>query len=253
MNYYYSGQGSLYVGERDANGQPKGLLPVGNVPTLEISIEIEKFEHKEAETGNRSTDLTIIQELNGTFNAVLESITSANLALGFFGTSATVAGAVVAAEDILIETEEVIYPLANINIDDSVEPTCEDSLAASLTLDTDFEVDYANGTVKLLAAYGGSLPETFTFGYTFLSQLKMSAFTKTTIERYLRFQGLNTATEASDPVVVDIFKASIDPAQNYGLINEEVASLTLTGNILQDSLNASKGSEFFIERRTGSL
>ena len=252
MNKYYSGQGTLYVGERDSNGYPsKGLVSVGNVPTLEISIEIEKFEHKESESGNRAIDLTLVQELNGTFQAVLESISSANLALGFFGTSASVTGAAVAAEDIVIDTLGVNYPLANVNIAQAPAPTAQDSLAASLTLGTDFTIDYDNGTVQIATGYGGTIPDTFTFGYTYADYLQMSAFTETLVERYMRFEGLNTVDD--DRVIVDIFKASIDPAQNFGLINEEIASLTLNGTILRDTLNASTGSEFFIERRLGTL
>lgn len=250
-NKYYSGQGTLYVGERDTAGKPKGLVSVGNVPTLEISIETTKFEHRESESGSRATDLTLVQELNGTFNTVLESISSANLALGFFGTSATEAGAVVASEQILIETKDVKYPLTHINLDSLTTPTATDSLAGSLTLGTDFSVDYENGTVTVLGAYAGTIPDTIDFGYTYLDYLKMSAFTSTTLERYLRFEGLNTVDQ--DRVVVDIFKASLDPAQNFALINDEIASLTLTGNILRDTLNSATGSEFFIERRIDTV
>lgn len=249
-NKYYSGQGTLYVGERDSLGKPNGLVSVGNVPTLEISIDIEKFEHKESESGNRSIDLTLINELNGSFNAVLESISSANLALGFFGTSATITGTTVAAEDITIDTKDVRYPLDNINAKATPTPTCLDSLAAPLTLDTDFSIDLEHGTVTILGAYAGTIPDTFTFGYDFDDYLQMSAFTETLIERYLRFHGVNTVD--SDVVIVDIFRASLDPAQNFGLINEEIAQLTITGNILRDTLRTS-GSEFFSERRIGTI
>ena len=248
-NKYYSGQGTLYVGERDNAGKPNGLVSVGNVPTLEISIEIEKFEHKESESGNRSVDLTLVQELNGTFSAVLESISSVNLALGFFGESATVTGAAVASEVITIDTKGVAYPLDNVNISQAPAPTAEDSLAASLTLGSDFSVDYENGTVTILDAYAGTIPDDIDFGYTFGDYLRMDAFTQTTVERYLRFHGINTVDD--DRVIVDIFRASIDPAQNFALINEELAQLTIAGNILRDALRPS-GSEFFTERRLGT-
>lgn len=249
MNKYYSGQGTLYVGERDAFGKPQGLVSVGNVPTLEISIDVTKFEHNESESGNRSIDLTLIQALNASFNAVLESLSSANLALGFFGESAVVTGAAVADEAVTIDTKDVVYPLAHINLDDTVNPSVEDSGANAMTEDTDYSIDYKHGTITVLS--GGtvpaSLPDTIKVSYTYLDYLKMSAFTVTTVERYLRFHGINTVDE--DTVIVDIFRASINPAQNFGLINEDIGSLTLEGTILRDSLNASSGSEFFTERR----
>lgn len=84
-NYYYSGQGSLLIAERDeGTGKPKGFLPVGNVPELTINIETSKLEHKESETGSRLTDLTIITEKKGTFEFKLENLSLDNLAMGLW-------------------------------------------------------------------------------------------------------------------------------------------------------------------------
>ena len=150
-NYYYSGQGSLYVGTRNAStGRPEGLIGVGNVPTLELSIEVEKFEHKESETGNRTVDLTIIQEQNATFNMVIESFTTKNLALAFFGTASEVTGAAVVAEAQTLypggsDADPVKTPLTHINLNEAVAVTVVDSLAGAMTEDTDFQVDHKSG------------------------------------------------------------------------------------------------------------
>jgi hypothetical protein len=113
-NYYYSGQGSLYIAERDpTTGNPKGFMAVGNVPELTLNIETTKFEHKESESGSRLIDLTIIQEKKGTFEFRLENMNLDNLALGLWGTKATVTGASVTDEAVIMskgKRSPVIHP-----------------------------------------------------------------------------------------------------------------------------------------------
>lgn len=255
-NYYYSGQGSLYVATRNVTtGRPEGLVAVGNVPTLEISIEVEKFEHKESETGNRTVDLTIIQEQNATFNMVIESFQTRNLALAFFGTASEVTGAAVASENQTLydlnsdDNDETRTPLDHINLNEAIPVVVVDSLLASMTEGVDFEVDYKNGSIWPLVGWtGAALPDVIDIGYTHLGYPLMAAFTQTTIEKYLRFEGINTVND--DAVVVDLFRAEFDPAQAWPLINDEVGQLTLAGTILQDTLNAGSGSEFFTERKS---
>lgn len=255
-SYYYSGQGQLYLGTRNATtGRPEGLLEVGNVPSLEISIEVDKYEHKEATTGNRAVDLTLINEQNATFSMVIESFNSRNLALAFFGAEATVSAATVASESVTLYAPDTIsgdvkkVPLAHINLDEGTPVTVADSLAASMTEGSDFEVNYATGMIWALPGWSGAtLPDTVTVGYDHNGYPQVNAFTVTNVERYMRFDGINTVN--GDAVVVDMFRAQFDPAQSWPLINDEVGQLNLTGNILQDSLNSALGSDFFIERKS---
>jgi hypothetical protein len=252
-NYYYSGQGSLYVGDRDeTTGRPDGLVPIGNVPTLELSIEVTKAEHKESESGSRGIDHTTIQETKGSFSMVLESLSSENLALAFFGDSTTVTGAAVVDEIVPVTTKGVKYLLDHVNLNDAVSPVVENEVPTTLVEDTDYTIDYVNGTITLLEASAQGVPEDLSVSYTYLSHFKVSAFTKTRVEKYLRFEGINTVD--GEAVIVDIFKAELDPAQNFGLINDDIAQLTVAGTILYDTLAlAREGSAFFIERRTQAV
>lgn len=252
-SYYYSGQGSLYVGVRNAQGRPTGLVRVGNVPSLELSIDVEKLEHKESETGNRAVDVTIVQEQNATFSMVVEDFKAENLALAFFGTSSRVAGAAVVDEAVTLyavdaDGEPVKTPLAHNNLNSAVAPNLTDSLAAVMTRGVDYEIDFEQGTIWALAGWtGAALPNTGALDYTHKGYHKLAAFTQTSIERFLRFEGINTVD--GKVVTVDLFRAQFDPAQNFPLINDEIAQMTLSGNILQDSLNSAQGSDFFIQRQ----
>lgn len=250
-NRYYSGQGRAYVADRDANGKPAdGFRWVGNVPTLSIGLETTKFEHNESHTGNRAIDLTIIQQLSGTLNITFESISADNWALAFFGSKAVVTGAAVTDEVVAASATGIRYALANVNLDDSVPLTAEDSQAGPLTEGTDFEVDYPNGVITLLSGYSGNgLPDDISVDYTFKDHFNLEAFAEVRIEKWLRFEGLNTARAADNEVIVEVFKAEFDPASTYDLINDEIAELAVEARLLYDELNAD-GNGFFRERRT---
>lgn len=249
-NIYYSGQGSLYVADRDAQGKPSGgFRAVGNVPSISLGLETQRFEHNESTTGNRAIDLTIVQQLSGTVSLSFESISPENWAIAFFGEVTTVAGAAVVDEEVAVAATGVKYPLANVNIDSSVAPVVADGSAGSLTIDDDYVIDWEFGTIELVDGYSGTLPDTLSVGYTHLSHFSMTAFDVNRLEKWLRFNGINTARTTGNKVIVDIFKAEFDPAQAYDLINDELAALAIEGRLLFDELNAADGG-FFKERRT---
>ena len=97
-NTYYSGQGSLYMATRSVAGLPEGFIAIGNVPKLSIDIEVDKFEHKESESGNRLVDLTIIKQKKGKFSFTLDNLNMDNLSLGLYGSYVTVAAGTVVDE-----------------------------------------------------------------------------------------------------------------------------------------------------------
>ena len=314
QNYYYSGQGSVYVAQRNAAGNPLGFRQIGNVPSLELSIDVTKFEHKESCTGQRAIDLTIVQEKNGTFTVNMESISAKNLALAAWGTSGLVAGAAVTTGSIVVDDPDLRYHVGDVNLDPDVVITLENPAAVGaaawvattayavgdtvipvvandrfyyvatsnagtsagteptwpvvtgdtvvdgtvtwtdgglivLVEDTHFSVDSIFGMVAFLSAAGVVSGSTYTVGYTHLGYVNVDALTETSQERWLRFEGLNTID--GQQVIVDLFRASFDPLQGYGLINEEIAAMEVSGNILLDPQRPA-GQQFFRQQYVNS-
>lgn len=144
-NYYYSGQGSLYIAERDpTTGNPVGFMAVGNVPELTLNIETTKFEHKESESGSRLIDLTIIQEKKGTFEFRLENMNLDNLTLGLWGTKASVTGATATDENVIM-TKGMRSPLLHPKVSAvTVESKAGAEATAWVTLTA-----YATGVYKV--------------------------------------------------------------------------------------------------------
>lgn len=247
-NKYYSGQGSLYMAARDpATGRALGFQKIGNVPELTINIETTKFEHKESESGARLVDLTIIQEKKGTIEFVLENLSLDNLAVGLWGQKATVAGATVSGEVINIPqavASGMRFSLAHPAV--SAVTITGPGGTPAYTAGDDYVLDAKNGTITVLGdivTAAAAAATTVEVGYTYAGYTKLDAFTQVVApERWLRFEGLNTVDGKA--VILDMFRAQFDPLTGYGLINEELAQVTMTANLLADTTQLT-GSQFF--------
>lgn len=243
--HYYSGQGSLMMAERDATtGKPKGFVKIGNIPELTLDIEVDKFEHKESESGSRALDLTFTKEKKGKFKFKLESLSIDNLALGLYGTAANVAAGTVTGEVVTAYSGKIVT-LAHPDVS-SVVVKDEATGLITYTAGEDYVLNASHGSLEIVsAADGGTIVDAadLTINYSHGAYSKMDAFTQASSpERYLRFEGLNTIDD--QPVVLELFRAQFDPLTGYGLINEELGAVDVSGSLLLDDLITS-GSKFF--------
>lgn len=253
-SYYYSGQGRLGIGSRNATtGELYDLIFVGNVTSLTIDIAVTKFEHKESMSGQRSIDKTVIQEKNATFKFTAESLTLDLLATGLYGAQSAVAGAVVAAE-VHMARKGYAIPLLHPNVSSITVATVTG--ATPLVEGTDYTADYGFGTIYInptTLVIDADPGEAVTIGYTYGVYDKLEAFTQSTApERFLRFEGLNTLN--GDLRLIDAFRASFDPLTGLEYINEEFASGEINGNLLPDlTITDPAKSQYFRERRVTAV
>ena len=250
-NYYYSGQGSLLIAERNAGGVPQGFVKVGNVPELSIDIETQTLEHKESETGQRLTDLLIVTEKKGKFTFKVENLSLDNLALGLWGTAASVAA------DADVDDEVIVIPavsggrffnLAHMNL--SAITAVKHNSGVDVTpyiAGTDYKVNLATGTLEIpVGSALATLGATVYVDYAHLGYTKMDSFMSANApERWLRFEGINTVDDKR--VVIDIFKAQFEPLTGYGLLSDDVGAVDFKGSILADTTRTT-GSKFFTQR-----
>ncbi|WAS28452.1 major tail protein [Vibrio phage LV6] len=255
-SYYYSGQGVVLMGEYDAEGNVKGLRPIGNVSALSIAISTNRVEHKESQTGARGTDKVITTEVGASVNMTVEHLIQENLALGLYGTTGAVAEKTdetftVKAVELGTVTRLDAINLLAITVDDGKEtPTVTYELdknyrvnmeAGSIYWMTTEEQTAAGATTQLAEAteVGGK----FTSGaYKQLDALTSSAAPV----RFLRYEGLNTV-ENNDPVIIEIFKFETAPLAEYALINEEISNVALEGTALAD-VSRTTGSKYFVQK-----
>jgi hypothetical protein len=88
---YFSGQGVLMIGRRDANGIPTGLRPVGNCSDLKISVATTIVSHKNSQDGQRAIDSRLQTETNTSLSFTIDNWIAKNLAQALRGDATSVA------------------------------------------------------------------------------------------------------------------------------------------------------------------
>ncbi len=235
---YFSGQGRVYIAQRDASGNPLALRWVGNVPDLKVSLSTETIEHKESYSGQRLTDLQLIKSKDGEFSCTLEDFSIENVELSLYGvTSASTGGTVtdealptgVAAGDVRLLSRQFV---SSVTVTDSA------GTPATLTAGTHYKVHAAQGAIEFLNVTGFTQP--FLVDYTYGAAKATAMFRAPQPEVWLRFDGINTA-DANKPVILDLYRVAIAPTRDLSMIADDLQRFELTGRVLADQTKEADG------------
>lgn len=176
VDHYYSGQGVVMLAQRNADGTPKGLVPVGNVSDLKLSVSTSTLEHKESHSGQRATDLRITTETKVALSMTMENFSSSNLAQVLRGTRTEVLGGTVTGEAVKGYLGAVTA-LANIKVSAVAVKRGITALTAYTNDTTPFDykanldagsIQINDGSVALVdkLTTGGAVPTAVTVGAT---------------------------------------------------------------------------------------
>lgn len=235
---YFSGQGKVFVAERDSTtGLPKAFRFVGNVPELKVSLSVDTLEHKESMSGDRLTDLRLTREKKCELSFSLEDFTIENLELGMYGASTTLAGATV-TDEVFPDDLEVgdRVRLAHPKVS-SVVITDSAGSPVTLTAGTHYDVESADFGTIVIKALTGTQP--YKASYTAASGAKnVGLFQTPSKERWIRFEGLNTADENA-PVLIELYRTVLDPQKEFSLISDDLMKMDLEGSVLFDQTKLS--------------
>jgi hypothetical protein len=240
---YFSGQGILLLGDRNTTtGKGSNFINVGNVSDLKIAVATTTLEHKESSTGSRGIDLRLTTEIKSTLSMVMESFNPVNLAMALRGQNISKAGASVTAEAHVF-TNSMISTLAHIGVSAVVVKKAAAVLVAYTTGMADGAWDYKlnaqAGSIQWAKTPNTALliaTDALTVDYAYAAQNVVGALTEAAGEKFLRFEGLNTA-DGNKPVIVEVFRLASDPLKELALISATVQQYTLDGTILYDAVN----------------
>lgn len=226
---YYYGQGKLYIAIRNAMGRPGAQRWVGDVNTLNITLNTEKIEHKESYSGERAVVRRIPIGNSGEISAKWFDLSPENLALLLQGKVVEAASGTVTGEKLPdgIKAGER-YSLANPSVSEVVLTVAD----TPLVLDTDYFVDENFGAIEFLTDQVTG-PEV---AYQFDGSISTSLFTQQPEEVTLRYEGINLA-ENGAPVIVELYKVKFDPVSGLDLINNDnnLAGLETKAGMLIDT------------------
>jgi len=233
---YFSGQGKLFIAPRAADGSAGAFRYVGNVSDFKPQMATSTIEHKESTSGQRLTDLRLTTEKKATLDAVLDDFEKNNLGLALYSTPVTTAGSSVTGEALptlaVGDYARLKYPeVSAVVVKDSA------GTPATLVLGTDYEISSANhGTIKILGL--ASYTQPFTVDYTYGAHDNIAMFDTAPAERWLRFEGINTA-DGDAPVLVELYRVLLDPLAELALIGDDLGALNLSGSVLYDDKKVS--------------
>lgn len=232
MSFYASFQGRVFLGKRDALGNPIEVRSPGNVAELKLSLKTDVVEHFESQTGQRSLDHRMIKQKSATVMLTIEEFTKENLSLALYGSHVATAGGNVIAEP--LPNPVVIgdrYVLAHPKVSSLV---VRDSAVSPATLDVgdEYTVDADFGAIQFLNVTGFTQP--FKASYAYGAVTEIGIFTQPLPERFLRLEGINTA-QGNAKVLVELYRIAFDPLKELGLITEEYNKFELEGSLLADS------------------
>ena len=233
MSTYASFQGRVYLGKRDAGGNPQEVRSPGNVAELKLSLKTDVLEHFESQTGQRSLDHRMVKQKSATVNLTIEEFTKENLALALYGNHVTGAGGSVTDEPLggAVPTVGDRYFLAHPKVD-ALVLTDSAGTPATLILGTHYTVDTDFGAVQFLDVSGFTAP--FKASYTFGTATEIGIFTQALPERFLRLEGINTA-QNNAKVLVELYRVAFDPLKEISFISDEYNKFELEGSLLADT------------------
>jgi hypothetical protein len=232
----FSGQGPVFHAERDANGDPIEFVWFGNAPAFTLGLATATLTHKESYTGNRTTDARIITELTATVAITVDDFKESNLELATYGEGSAVAGSSVVGEAV-IAGAPIVGERYALNTTGRVSNAVVKNNGTPVTASF-YTVD-ASGVIVFTDVTALTGP--ITADYTIAAARQVGVFKTSAPEVHVRLDGLNTAKTISgdfERTIVDVFKTRLDPAENFGLINDEFGQLVINGSALTDETKA---------------
>lgn len=233
------GKGVAYFNRKDlATGLMTGERDLGNAPALSFNVSLEKLEHFSSRGGLRAKDKEIISQITPGITFTLDEVTSENLALLTLADIITVSqltGPVVDEPHVahlgkridlaFRGISSVVVKKAGgtptyINGDDYIIDTSlkDDKIGRILIVEDGDIVDGDNLEISYTKA-------TVTYK-------RVAAFKQTQVEGFFRFVSDNPAGGQQE---LQVWRLSLTPSGDTGLIGEDWSTLGFAGEILKDA------------------
>lgn len=246
---YFRGQGKVYIGSRDANGNPQALRWVGNCPELKLGLQVDNIEHKESYSGQSLTDLKIVKGKSTSLNFTLEDFAKENLAQAIYGTALSVAAGTAITGEVLGGTPNIttlavgqVFVSAKRNVGGAVVLKDSTGSPKTLTRDVNYTLEPISGTITLIdITTGGPFVGPLKLDYTPGISTEIGMFNTAQSDLFLRFVGMNAA-DSGKIVTVDLYKVNLNPTKELSLITDDLAQMQLEGAALLDATKPSSAT-----------
>ena len=230
--HHFSGQGRLSFAERTELGRPaSGFTFLGDCSKLDIKCQVETKEHKEHQSGQNGVDNTFETNQKVELEFTLDEFIEEAVNLYVYGNSQVSTAATVTAEATKLYLGKEV-PTAFMPDGDVIVTNVGG--ATTYVLGTDYKIG-TTGMIYVPTDGSSAINDGDDVELNYLSRDERisTAFTELNKPYFFRFDGLNRAHD-NKPVVIEIYKGRMNPAEMVDIINEDFATYNLKGMALYD-------------------
>lgn len=227
-DFSYIGKGQIYLGLK-AGGE--ALRPIGNVGSLELTIEEEKKELPDFTSSGGGFYNTLSRVTGVTGTITMHDLSPKNLALALRGAASTVTTGAI--------TDESHTGYAGGLVDFAKQPdttqtitVTSDPAGTTYVEDTDYTVTRSG--IVIIA--GGAITDgtAILVDYTPVAAELVQALTASANEYKMVLDGLNEA-RSGKATTHTMYRVKFSPVQGLSLIGDDFAGMQLTFDVLKDT------------------
>jgi hypothetical protein len=235
---YFSGQGKVFIGLRDASGNPTGLTFIGDIASAELQPNVDKVTVIENVSGIGGIGAEFIKKVEYSFSMQMRSIKPEHFAQALHASNTTkAAGSVV--DEIHKAYAGKFISLAHTKVSTIVVKNSAGS--TTYTAGTDYVAHNDLGMVEILPAGGIADASTVKISYNYAAQHHLSAAPNNN-DLTLVFAGINRA-DNNKQTRCELYKLKLSPSA-LGFIADGAQEMPITGTVLLDSQRQA-GDQFF--------
>lgn len=236
---YFMGQGSCYLGSRDAAGKPINLIYAGDLEQASLQPNITKVQVREHRTGQRRVAAAGLTGVAYQLSVGFKSMKPEHAAVWMQGGLAVKPGTTVTDESHVASAGGFI-PLLHAKV--SAVTVTNVGATVTYVADTDYIVHADSGLIEVLSAGSIADASTVLIDYTYAAQSHISV-DPSNIYRYLVFAGVNTL-DNDKQTRVEVYKLQLDPSVMDLIQDDREGVATAAGEVLHDDLRPA-GDQLF--------
>ena len=224
----FSGQGKIYLADRDSSGNPKGLQFLGNAPEFVVSPNTNLSTRIESNNDTNSyLDNSGDQSANYSVSFSLEDFTIENLQYILYGEASVVPAGSAVIQKTLYHGRNI---LGEINLS-----SCVVTGAANGVL-----IDLEAGVIDVATDSNIEPGSSYTVTYSWNDHTSLNMFSQRIKDKWLRFEGVNSVNMSK--VIFDLPRVRLLPAE-LELISDDIYQAEFTGVGMRDAY-AVTGNDF---------
>jgi Tfp pilus assembly protein PilV len=235
---YFSGQGKVFIGPRDAAGEPAGLVYMGDVSAVELSPNVEKETVIENVTGLSGVGAEWFTRVEYSLSMQMRSIKAEHLAQALHASNTAKASGS-ATDEVHTAYSGKFIQLANTKVSSIVVK--DTSGTPTYVEGTDYIAHNDIGMVEIISGGGITDLDVLKISYSFAAQHIFSVKPANT-DFALTFNGINRA-DNDKQVRCRLYKMKLSPA-TLDMIAQGATEMPITGTVLLDSLRAA-GDQYY--------